>query len=138
VQAHGWRLLFHSGIVQQLARLSAAADRARRSDPKGFGRNANVKLYAALSNLVFDVIPTDPARPDYRQGNTLGPRYRHWLRAKLLGRFRLFFRYDSDSRTIVYAWVNNSDSYAIFRRMLDGGDPPNEWNDLIKVVGEQP
>jgi hypothetical protein len=80
------------------------------------------------------VIPADPAHPEYRQGNTLGPNYRHWLRAKFFGRFRLFCRYDSRSQLIVYAWVNaerslrqrsaRSDPYEVFRRMLESGNPP--------------
>lgn len=41
------------------------------------------------------------------KGNTLGPEHRHWRRAKIGRRFRLFFRYDSRAKTIVFAWVND-------------------------------
>ena len=43
-------------------------------------------------------------------GNTLGPEHRHWRRAKFLGRFRLFFRYSSKDRVIIYAWVNDQNT----------------------------
>ena len=46
----------------------------------------------------------DPGLDEYRQGNTMGRDYRHWRRAKIWRRFRLFFRYDSRTRVIVYAW----------------------------------
>jgi toxin YhaV len=74
------------------------------------------------------MIPADPSRREYRRGNALGEACRHWFRAKFFGRFGLFFRYDSRSRIIVYAWVNDerslrqrggkSDPYEVFWRML--------------------
>lgn len=103
MQRHGWTLLFHDCVAQQLQKLSAAADRAKQTDPDGFEGNANVKLFRGLSQLILDVVPSDPARDEYRQGNTLGAAYRHWRRAKVGKRFCLFFRYDSKARVIVFA-----------------------------------
>jgi toxin YhaV len=113
---NGWTLLFHEAIIGQVKNLADAYERARIGDPKGFRSNANIKLLAALAKLVLEIIPGDPSRPEYRQGNTLGGEYRHWLRAKFFGRFRLFFRYDSRSRLIVYAWVNDESHLAQARR----------------------
>jgi len=148
VVVNGWTLLFHQAILDQLARLDEASARARQSDPKNFRANANVKLFAALSKLIFETIPADPGRSEYRQGNTLGPEYRHWFRAKFLGRFRLFFRYDSRANLIVYAWVNDerslrqsggkNDAYDVFRRMLKAGNPPNDWTALVKAAQTLP
>ena len=145
---NGWTLLFHDVVIGQLRNLAEAAERARRTDPQGYRGNANVKLLAALSKLMLEVIPADPGRPEYRLGNTLGPAYRHWFRAKFFGRFRLFFRYDSRARAIVYAWVNDertlrqrggrSDPYEVFRRMLASGDPPNDWAALVARSGALP
>src|SRR3546814_17622277 len=87
-----------------------------------------------------EVVPSDPSRDEYRQGNTLGAAYRHWRRAKIGRRFRLFFRYDSKANVIVFAWVNDeqtlrsagskSDPYAVFEKMLGRGNPPDDWNAL--------
>lgn len=139
---NGWTLLFHDALIDQLEKLAEACARARKADPHNFRSNANVKLRATLAKLMLEVIPADPSRPEFRQGNTLGPDYRHWFRAKFLGRFRLFFRYDSKARLIVYAWVNDertlrqssgkNDPYEVFRRMLKSGDPPNDWSQLVK------
>ncbi|WP_066267395.1 type II toxin-antitoxin system YhaV family toxin [Hydrogenophaga palleronii] len=141
MQRHGWTLLFHDCVIEQLQRLQAAAARAQENDPEGFESNANVKLFRALSQLMLDVVPSDPARDEYRQGNTLGPAHRHWRRAKIGRRFRLFFRYDSKAKVIVYAWVNDeqtlrsagskSDPYAVFEKMLGRGNPPDDWNALV-------
>jgi hypothetical protein len=89
---NGWTLLFHEAIFGQLKNLANADQRARKADPKNYRSNANVKLFAALAKLMLEVIPADPGRPEYRQGNTLDAEYRHWFRAKFFGRFRLFFR----------------------------------------------
>lgn len=141
MQRHGWSLLFHDCLVEQLQKLRAASDRAEAADPSGFSLNANVKLFRALSQLIFETVPSDPAREEYRQGNTMGTNYRHWRRAKIGRRFRLFFRYDSKAKVIVFAWVNDehtlrsagsqSDPYAVFRKMLDRGNPPDDWAALL-------
>src|SRR5208282_336896 len=145
---NGWTLLCHEAIVGQMKSLADAYGRARKADPKNFRSNANVKLFAALAKLMLQVIPAAPSRPEYRQGKTLGDEYRHWFRAKFFGRFRLFFRYDSRSRIIVYAWVNDErslrqqggkrDPYEVFRRMLESGHPPNEWAALMRSSGSLP
>jgi toxin YhaV len=145
---NGWTLLFHEAIIGQVKNLAAAYERARRADPTNFRSNTNVKLLAALARLMLEVIPADPGRPEYRQGNTLGEQYRHWFRARLLGRFRLFFRYDSRARIIVYAWVNDErmlrqrggrrDPYETFRGMLAAGNPPDEWSALVRSSARLP
>ncbi len=141
MQQHGWTLLFHDNLIAQLTKLDAAVVRAQESDPQGIAANANVRFFRALVHLIQDVVPSDPARDEYRQGNTMGPAYRHWRRAKLGRRYRLFFRYDSKAKVIVYAWVNDeqtlrsagskSDPYAVFEKMLGRGNPPDDWAALM-------
>lgn len=104
MQRHGWILLFHDGIVDQLRTLQVAAARAHEKDPEGCAGNANVRLLRALSHGILERVPSDPARDEFRQDNTLGSAHKHWRRVKIGRRFRLFFRYDSRSRTIVFAW----------------------------------
>ncbi len=140
MQCNGWTLLFHECLIDQLRKLESAAARAQRQDPKGFASNANVKLFDALSHLIWQAVPSDPSREEYRQGNTMGADFRHWRRAKIGRRFRLFFRFDSKSKIIIYAWVNDentlrstgskSDPYAVFQRMLERGNPPDDWRAL--------
>lgn len=141
MQRKGWTLLFHECLIEQISRLTAAVDRARKSNPEGFEANADVKLFRALSRLMLETIPDNPACDEYRQGSTLGASFRHWRRAKIGRRFRLFFRYDSKAGVIVYAWVNDkqtlrsagsrNDAYAVFERMLVRGCPPDSWDALI-------
>ena len=145
LQRHGWRLFGHPLLRDQLDKLIAATEHARRSDPAGWQGNTNVKLLAALRDLMLDRVPRDLLAAGFRQGNTLGPEHRHWFRAKFGGnRFRLFFRADSASRIVVYAWVNDrdtlrkagaaSDPYAVFARMLVHGNPPDDWPGLLSAA----
>lgn len=144
MQRHGWTLLFHDCLIAQLRRLQQAAQRAQRRDAAGFESNANVKLLRALSRLILEVIPHNPARDVYRQGRALGARHRHWRRARIGRRFRLFFRYDARAKVIVYAWVNDqstlraagsrTDPYTVFARMLKTGNPPDDWDGLMTAA----
>jgi toxin YhaV len=143
MESQGWRLLFHACLVDQLQRLDAAAKKANKQGPKSAAANANVKLFAAVTKLILETVPSDPARDEYRLGNTMGPAYRHWRRAKIGRRFRLFFRFDTTSRIIVFAWINDehslrsagskTDPYVVFQKMLERGNPPDDWASLLDV-----
>ena len=146
MQRNGWNLLFHDCLIEQLRKLDAAAQRAKAHDPKGFESNANVKLFNALSQLMLQAVPGDPNREEYRQGNTMGNAFRHWRRAKIGRRFRLFFRFDSKTKIIIFAWVNDentlrsagskSDPYAVFQKMLQRGRPPDDWDALLTASAQ--
>jgi hypothetical protein len=65
------------------------------------------------------------------------------VRAKFHERYRLFFRFFSKEKVIVYAWVNDeatlrkagsrSDPYAVFRALLKAGNPPGTMAELLAV-----
>ncbi len=141
MQRNGWNLFFHDCLTDQLQKLDAAVQRAKAQDPKEYESNANVKLFNALSHLMLEAVPRDPNCEEYRQGNTMGAAFRHWRRAKIGRRFRLFFRFDSKTRIIIFAWVNDentlrssgskSDPYVVFQKMLQRGRPPDEWAQLL-------
>jgi toxin YhaV len=144
---NGWQLFGHPLFLDQLETLAAGVARSRAKDPRNWHTSANAKLLAALLKLVFEAIPQDPTRPEYRQGGTLGDDRKHWFRAKFGGgRFRLFFRYSTSARVIIFAWVNDenslrtygakSDAYAVFRRMLDKGNPPDDWATLLAAASD--
>jgi toxin YhaV len=104
-------------------------------------KNATKRL-AAILKIAFEIIPQDPTLPEYRQGTTLGDAHKHWFRVKFFQQYRLFFRYHLESKVIVYAWVNDestkraynskTDAYRTFKKMLNSGHPPNNWEQLIQ------
>jgi len=142
LQRHGWTLIAHPLLLDQIDKLATSAERAKKANPAGWRTNANVRLLRSIGQVMRERVPHDPLSPEFRQGNTLGPSHRHWFRAKFNGnRFRLFFRADSTSRIVVYAWVNDrdtlrkagasSDPYEVFAGMLNSGTPPGEWSALL-------
>ena len=147
ITVNGWTLYAHPLFLAQLEKLTSASERAREKDPIAYTSSADAKLLAAIRKLVFEVIPVDPSRPEFRQGGTLGRERKHWFRAKFgNGRFRLFFRYSTAAKIIIFAWVNDSntlrtygsksDAYAVFKSMLDKGNPPEDWNALLEACME--
>lgn len=138
---HGWTVFGHPLFLAQLEALAQQVEAFKQKDPVGHLKKNATKRLAAVTKLAFDTIPQDPTRPEYRQGNTLGDEHRHWFRAKFFQQYRLFFRYHAPSKVIVFAWVNDEDTkrayqssddaYRVFRKMLESGHPPNDWNQLL-------
>ena len=81
-----------------------------RKDPAGYVKKNATKRLAAIAKLAFEVVPQDPTRPEYRQGNTLGDEHKHWFRAKFFQQYRLFFRFHAQAKVVVFAWVNDEDT----------------------------
>jgi toxin YhaV len=139
---HGWNLFAHPLFHQQFEELAAQVEHLRHKYPKDYKKKNATKRLAAIAKLAFDIIPQDPTRTEYRQGTTLGDDYKHWFRAKFFQQDRLFFRYHQESRIILLAWVNdeqskraydsNTDAYRVFKKMLQRGHPPDNWEDLLK------
>lgn len=142
VSINGWIILAHPCFLQQVERLLAAVETSARRSPAHSRASADYKLLATIARLAFDIVPQDPTRREYRHGGALDGSNRHWFRARFgNGRFRLFFRYRSDARIIVFAWVNDeetlrtygssTDAYSVFARMLNAGNPPDDWDELV-------
>jgi toxin YhaV len=140
-ERNGWKLYQWREFGRIFAALLAEVEGLERADPLGYRSHPSAKRLAAIYRLVTDIIPTNPNAPEFRQGNTMGTANRHWFSAGFYERYRLFFRFRSDARTIVYAWVNDEDTlrargarndpYAVFERMLQGGQPPRDWDQLL-------
>jgi toxin YhaV len=138
---NGWTLFAHTTFLDQLEALTAQVESLKRKDPAGYVKKNATKRLAAIARLAFEVIPQDPARLEYRQGNTLGDEHKHWFRAKFFQQHRLFFRFHAQAKVIVFAWVNDEDTkrayegaddaYRVFRRMLDSGRPTSDWGHLL-------
>ena len=147
---HGWTVFAHPLFMVQVETLALEVEALKQKDPAGYVKKNAAKRLAAIAKLAFDVIPQDPARAEYRQGATLGADRKHWFRAKFFQQYRLFFRYHAGAKMIVYAWVNDDDTkrafensddaYRVFRKMLESGHPPDDWDQLLsqaELAGHQ-
>ena len=139
---NGWNIFSHSLFLDQLEDLLTQVEALRQKYPQDYQKKNAAKRLAAIAKLAFEVIPQDPTRSEYRQGSTLGDDYKHWFRAKFFQQYRLFFRYHLESKIIVFVWVNDentkraydssTDAYRVFQKMLESGNPPDNWNELVK------
>lgn len=144
---NGWCLLAHSIFLDQFEHLITEVENFRNKDPLGYKEKNSTKRLAAITKLIIEKIPQDPTLPEYRQGTTLGDEYKHWFRAKFFQQYRLFFRYHLESKIIVYAWVNDentkraynsrSDAYHTFKKMLKKGQPPDDWDILLREAKKE-
>lgn len=141
---NGWTLFAHPSFLDQVAKLAEKVTALKATNPEGYRSKNATKRLAAITKLIFEEIPSDPADPKFRQGNTLGDEHRHWFRAKFFQQYRLFFRFHAESRIIIFAWVNDdttlraydsrTDAYRVFKGMLDDGNPPGDWKALLASV----
>jgi len=138
---NGWSIYAHPVFLDQLEELIEEVETRKARDPKTWRKKNCTKRLAAIFRLVTENIPADPGASAYRQGDTLGGQRKHWFRAKFFQQYRLFFRFDSNARVIVLAWVNDdrtlraygskTDAYATFRGMLNAGNPPEDFEALM-------
>jgi toxin YhaV len=144
-ERNGWRLFQHPAFQRPFDALTAEVVELKKKLPAGpFEQHPKAKLLKRILALILEEIPRNPNAAEYQLGNTLGPAHRHWRRAKFLKRFRLFFRFDSKSKVIIYAWVNDenslrkagskTDPYKIFYDRLTRGDPLDDWDALSNSV----
>ena len=139
---NGWNIFGHSLFLNQVEALIKQVESLRQKIPINYKKKNATKRLAAILKIAFEIIPQDPTLPEYRQGTTLGDAHKHWFRVKFFQQYRLFFRYHLESKVIVYAWVNDestkraynskTDAYRTFKKMLNSGHPPNNWEELIQ------
>lgn len=144
---NGWTIFAHPLFLNQLDALIQQVDALRQKDTIGFVEKNASKRLAAIFKLAFEIIPQDPTRAEYRQGNTLGSEHKHWFRAKFFQQYRLFFRFHAPSKVIVYAWVNDekskrayessTDAYHVFQKMLKNDHPPDNWDALCNEASAE-
>jgi toxin YhaV len=138
---NGWRLYVHPLFEQQFRQLVEQVEALAAKDPTGYKELPAAKLLATINRHIRETIPRNPGAAEFRQGNTLGSDNRHWFRAKFHERYRLFYRFSSREKVIIYAWVNDertlrksgsrTDPYRVFRAMLEAGDPPDTMEQLL-------
>jgi toxin YhaV len=142
IQIKGWSIYFDALFLAQYRELMKAVSKAQAADPLNYESKRVAKLFAATRKLIFEDIPSNPADPRFRQGNTLGEDHKHWFRAKYFQQYRIFFRFGEAEKIIIFAWMNDdgtkraydskTDAYRVFRKMLERGRPADDWATLLK------
>jgi toxin YhaV len=136
---NGWRLFVHPLFDQQLRQLVEQVEALAAKDPTGYKELPAAKLLATINRHIRETIPRNPGAAEFRQGNTLGSDNRHWFRAKFHEWYRLFYRFSSKEKVIIYAWVNDERTLrksGVQNRSLShlprhaggGGTLPTRWS----------
>ena len=141
---NGWSLYTYPLFDRQLAQLTDKVRAAAKSDPTGYRALPATKLLATIERHIRELIPANPNAPEFRQGNTLGKDNKHWFHTKFHERYRLFFRFSTKDKVILYAWVNDestlrkhgskTDPCSIFQSMPESGEPPQSLDLLLAAA----
>lgn len=136
---NGWTILMGPHFALRWTNLVRAVigdATAGGSAPSVSPSRPEVTMLRAVIRVIRDQIARDPNDPAFRLKADLGA----WRRVRFLGRFRLFYRFDSRHRTVVLTWLNDehtlrkdgasTDPYAVFSAMLRRGDVPDTWTEL--------
>lgn len=154
---NGWNIYFHNLFRVRFDALRASVITLEQRLATGeitteeLVGHPDVKLFEALNDIIKVKVPQDPLSASFEQGNTLGKIGKGWRRVKGQGlpnnRHRLFFRFDTTEKTIVFAWLNDettlrktgakSDCYTVFAAMLGRKKPPNTFQELLAEVKKE-
>lgn len=137
---HGWMVLFNEPFTTRYGDLSARVRglKQRLGDTDEYARHPDVKLFAAVRNLVFDVVPRDPDHAGFRLRDDL----RKFRRVKGMGlpaRYRMYFVFSEKLRVIIFLYLNDAtsmrnagssaDPYAVFKGLLNRGDIGSDFEE---------
>jgi toxin YhaV len=137
---NGWELFYFRLFKEFLDSLDREVTALAEKDPEGFVHHKKTKLLKAVVDNVRIEVPRDPDSPAFRLGKTLGNQHTDWRRVKhhrLPPRYRLFFKFASSRRKVVYAWMDDeysqrkagakTDVYEIFKGLLRRGTVPDSF-----------
>jgi len=144
LKINGWEIFFFQLFHEVYAQLISDVQNLRDKNPTGFKSHPKTKLLASIQKAIKQDVPNNPMDKKFLLGRTLGAKHKKWRRVKsgLPPRYRLFFRFYSEPKKIIFVWLNDEfslrkrgdkhDVYAVFQKMVDSGEIPVSYNGLIE------
>ncbi|PCJ17478.1 MAG: hypothetical protein COB02_13745 [Candidatus Cloacimonadota bacterium] len=139
-----WDLYIHTFLLKRVEELKSQVIKVKlKSDKQSFEKHPSVKLLKSISCLMKTEIPLNPNNKNYFLGNTLGKENSSFRRAKkgLPERYRLFFKFFSEKKSIFYLWLNDekslrrsghkTDVYNIFSKLIKRKDISKSHDELL-------
>lgn len=145
---NGWRIFYFKLFQMRLNQLEQKVRKLQEKSPDTYQQHPTTKLLASVLKVITQQVPADPDHADFRLGKTLGDQYTAFRRVKkgMPDRYRLFFRFTSETVSIIYIWLNDQNSlrkegsktdvYVVFKKLLDKGTVPMDIGELIKRSSE--
>jgi toxin YhaV len=135
VICHGWQIFFHPLFAERFRSLRAevAELKARLPDIE-YRAHPRVRLLAAVVRLVRDTVPQNPNAPEFRLRDDLA-KFRRVKGYGLPERYRLFWVFSSEAKTIVFLYLNDENT---LRKEGSRTDPYNVFKALVQQekIGE--
>lgn len=143
MQINSWDLYYFKLFADRLTQLENDVSQLAQHQPQNYKSHPKTKLLKAVFDSITQDVPADPGHEKFRLGKTLES-YTNWRRVKrgLPPRYRLFFKFTSTRRKIIYAWLNDestlrkdgdkNDVYEVFKRLLRRGEVPDSVDALLK------
>ena len=123
---NSYLLRYHEFYYQRIAKLKEQVKELRRhlSDEE-FKQHEVVKFAYRIRQADQEIIPQDPDRPEYRLAGEL-KKYRRYKQG--LQRYRLFFCFSNQPKTILYLYLNDEKH---LRKANSKTDPYEEFKKFI-------
>ena len=143
MQVNHWDLYYFKLFAERLTQLEQDVSLLSKDASLDYKSHPKAKLLKAVYDSITNDVPADPEHSKFRLGKTLET-YTNWRRVKrgLPPRYRLFFKFTSTDRKIIYAWLNDdstlrkegdkNDVYEVFKRLLRRGEVPDSIDDLLR------
>lgn len=140
---NGWEILFFQLFYKQYKELINHVETLRKKNPVAYKFHPQTKLLASIQKVIKQDVPADPFHKKFMLGKMFGKKYKEWRRVKhgLPQRYRMFFRFHSKYKNIIFVWLNSEgylrkrgdkhDVYVVFKKMLDNKEIPHDYGDLI-------
>ena len=77
---NGWSIITHPLFTSQIDVLQKQVETLCIKDPDNYKKKKAYKLLKAILKIAYESIPQDPTRAEFRQGDTLGKKHKHWFR----------------------------------------------------------
>lgn len=143
-----WNIYYFRLFAEILTDLENEVRELSIKHPDSFNEHPKTKLLASVFKSIFERVPANPNDPSFRLGHTLGASYASFRRVKkgLPNRYRLFFRFRTETNIIVYIWLNDdvtlrkaggkTDVYNVFKKMLNSNVIPCSIDELLNQSHE--
>lgn len=140
-----WNLYYFKLFADILNALEIEVTRLKSEKPfEEYRRHPKTLLLKSVFEQISVEVPKNPNDKKFFLGNTIGKNNADWRRVKkgLPQRYRLFFKFLSAKQLVIYAWLNDentyrkdgskTDVYVVFGNMLKAGIVPSNIDELMK------
>lgn len=129
-ESRTWKRLYYILFYKRLKELYAYTLKLKEQDPENYHYHDFAKLFSRVI-VAIENIAKDPTDSRYTLGKSLGAKHKDWRCDKhdVPPRYRLFFKFFSSEKEIIFAWLNDaktlrkegskSDPYILFKKMLN-------------------